>query len=122
MRDHDLAELRDLLVAERERARAQIASLTGAFDDIVGAADHTATDDEHDPEGPTIALERSQTSALLASTRAHLADIDLALTRVDTGGYGVCEGCGEPIPRDRLLVRPASRMCVACAGRAQRRR
>ncbi|MGK9220199.1 MULTISPECIES: TraR/DksA family transcriptional regulator [unclassified Microbacterium] len=118
----DLAELRELLVAESRRARAQIASLTGAFDDIVGAADHTATDDEHDPEGSTIALERSQTSALLVSTRAHLADVDLALTRIDEGAYGVCESCGQPIARERLLARPASRTCVACAARAQRRR
>ena len=42
-------------------------------------------------------------------------DVDDALTRLDAGGYGICERCGRPIPAERLAVRPSARTCVACA-------
>ncbi|RYJ06989.1 MAG: molecular chaperone DnaK, partial [Actinomycetales bacterium] len=45
-----------------------IVSLTGSFTTIVETSRLTATDDEHDPEGSTIAFERSQTTALLESS------------------------------------------------------
>ena len=62
----------------------------------------TSTDDEHDPEGQTTAVDRSRTEALLASAEQRLED----------GSYGICEVCGRPIPRARLEVRPTARTCV----------
>jgi hypothetical protein len=50
--------------AELGRAEEQTASLALQFDDIVAAAEVSNTDDEHDPEGTTIAFERAQVSAL----------------------------------------------------------
>ena len=115
MASTDLTELRDLLTADRERTRALIAALTGNFSSIVEAARLTATDDEHDPEGATIAFERSQTSALLLASTTHLADVDLALERITDGTYGECERCAQSISPDRLLARPAARTCITCA-------
>ena len=74
-------------------------------------------DDEHDPEGATIAFERAQLTAVLAATRRHLADLDAALLRFDAGAYGICESCGSPIPAERLAARPSARTCVDCAAR-----
>lgn len=113
-----LAELRALLVADRERSAQRLAALTGDFSAIVEAADLTATDDEHDPEGSTIAFERSQTGALIAATTTHQAEVEAALTKLDEGTYGGCELCGQPIDIDRLLARPAARACIACARQA----
>lgn len=107
--------LHDLLVADRERTRDLIASLHRSFTSIVDGMQDTATDDEHDPEGATIAFERSQTSALLESAQDHLNDVDRALERIAEGTYGDCERCHEPIAYERLLVRPAARTCITCA-------
>ena len=64
-----------------------------------GRADYvTATDDEHDPEGSTIAYERSQLGALIQQAERHLLDIRDALERLGSGRYGVCERCGAAIP------------------------
>nr|WP_231134935.1 TraR/DksA C4-type zinc finger protein [Motilibacter deserti] len=39
---------------------------------------------------------------------------------MEGGTYGRCEVCGEPIPAERLEVRPSARTCVRCAdGRAR---
>lgn len=110
-------ELHRLLAADRERTQDTITSLTQNVTSMVEATRATATDDEHDPEGSTIAFERSQLSSMLASAQQHLAELDLALTRVDEGGYGQCERCGQPIPHERLLARPTARTCVPCAAR-----
>ena len=38
-----------------------------------------------------------------------------ALTRLDAGVYGTCEGCGSPIPLDELLASPHAHRCGTCA-------
>lgn len=109
------AELRATLLERRAEATERLASLTGHFQDIVDAAANSNVDDEHDPEGTTIAFERSQVDALAQSARHELDEISLALVRLDGGDLGTCEACGRPIPIERLRVRPSARTCVGCA-------
>jgi len=113
MKDAD--RLRDRLAQERRDTLRRMASLTDDFAAVVAASLDTNADDEHDPEGATIAFERSQVDAVLRQTRRHLAEIEAALARVDAGSYGVCEVCGRPIAEGRLEARPTARTCIACA-------
>jgi RNA polymerase-binding transcription factor DksA len=110
-----ITEVQGLLIADRERTADLISSLSGNIASMVDASRLTASDDEHDPEGSTIAFERSQASTLLAAARDHLADVDAALARIAAGTYGSCERCGRPVARDRLLARPTARTCISCA-------
>lgn len=112
--------IRDRLAADREGTRAQIEALNRDFEGIVEANALVAVDDEHDPEGSSTAFERAHVAALLARARDHMADLDRALARLERGDYGQCETCGEPIPVERLEVRPAARTCVRCAESRQR--
>lgn len=105
------------LAAERERVAQRLARLRGDFSGIVDASRDSNLDDEHDPEGATIAFERSQVDALVRQATAHLAEIDAALGRLAEGRYGVCVGCGRPIPAARLEARPSADRCVECAAR-----
>lgn len=106
---------RERLAAERRRTADRLERLRHDHADFVAASLDSNADDEHDPEGSTIAYERAQLTAVLAAARRHLADVDDALARLDAGGYGVCERCGGPIPAERLGVRPFARTCVGCA-------
>ena len=101
-------------LAEAERS---VAGLERSHAEIVAAARDANADDEHDPEGATIAFEREQLSALLAHARRRVDDLRSALERSTSGAYGRCEGCGEPIGAARLEARPAARTCIACASR-----
>lgn len=104
------------LLAERERLVRQVESLTRTFDQVVESSELDMTaDDEHDPDGSTIAFERQQVVALLASARAQLAAVDGALARLDAGTYGTCETCGVPIGDERLEALPNATSCIACA-------
>ncbi len=91
------------------------ASLVSSFDGIVEATSDVATDDEHDPEGHTIAWERQQIAALLDETRITLADIESAEQRLDDGRYGTCTTCGLEIAVERLDALPATPTCFNCA-------
>jgi RNA polymerase-binding transcription factor DksA len=100
---------------EREAVGAQIAALERDLADVVASSQLVATDDEHDPEGSTIAFERARVDALLKQARKTLGEIDRAQQRLTTGEYGVCERCGRRIPEERLEARPTAATCVGCA-------
>ena len=104
-----------LLERERDEVTRRLAALTEDYEGVVAASRDTNADDEHDPEGATIAFERAQVDAMVREARHHLAEIDAALVRVADGSYGICEVCGQPIPSGRLEARPTSRTCVGCA-------
>lgn len=108
---------RALLLDEQQSTLRLMADLGADIDSLVSARQDSNNDDEHDPEGSTLAFERSQTDALLAQSTQRLADIAAALERLDVGTYGVCENCGEPIPAARLEARPYARTCISCASR-----
>ena len=103
------------LVAERERAEARLEHLRRDRDEIIATVQLDPPDDEHDPDGSTLAWEREQLAALIEAEERRLVAIDDALARLDDGTYGVCEACGEQIPDGRLEVRPFARRCVDCA-------
>ena len=107
--------MRGKLIDERDAADAQIAELTRNFDEIVAAVEDTNNDDEHDPEGTTIAFERAQVLALLNQAKADRTAVDDALAKIDDGGYGTCEVCEEPIGAARLAAIPSATKCITCA-------
>lgn len=114
-------DLRSRLAQERRLAEGQISAMTAQLEEIIASSQFVATDDEHDPDGSTVAFERSKVSAMLTHSRARLAEVEAALERLDTTSYGLCEGCERPIAVERLLARPVARLCVACATAQERR-
>ncbi len=110
-------DARAALAAAQERALARLASLEREFGGIVAAARDVGTDDEHDPEGATLAFERQHVAALAGAAREDLAEIQAALARLADGSYGTCQVCGARISAERLAARPAARTCVGCVRR-----
>lgn len=106
---------RDRLVDERQRLADQVGSLQREFDAIVESSELVSTDDEHDPDGSTVAFERQMVAGLLKEARHQLGEVDAALGRMDEDAYGRCIECGDPIPPERLEALPATTVCVRCA-------
>jgi RNA polymerase-binding transcription factor len=115
-----LTKLRARLVEDLEQTRDLISQLMVDLEEMRSSRQDVATDDEHDPEGPTLAFERSQATAVLNDARAHFNGIQDALLRVDGDDFGVCENCHQQIPFGRLEARPYALYCVSCAERAER--
>lgn len=108
------------LRARRAATVSRIAVITGEFEAVVSACADSNGDDEHDPEGSTIAFERAQVAAVLAQARIQLEDVDRAIARLADGTYLRCEQCGAPIGSKRLAARPTARTCIRCAAAGSR--
>lgn len=61
-------------------------------------------------QGQAMALETNR------RREAEIKRIDAALERLDSGDYGYCLSCDEPIAPKRLEFDPATPTCVDCAG------
>ena len=65
-------------------------------------------------------IEHQELARLTATRLAERAKrLQIALTRVADGEYGVCAECGTSIPRKRLLAVPDAATCVACQERLE---
>jgi DnaK suppressor protein len=103
------ATYREQLSAERERVREQLRHL-GHDGDRAGF-------DENFADSGQVTAERGEVEALVASLLDALEDVDRALGKLDTNGYGLCESCGDAIAEARLQAMPTARMCIACASK-----
>ncbi len=102
------------LAARRAETVELVAALSRRLDGIIASAAYSTNDDEHDPEGVTVAFERAQVAGLLTQTRDELAALDDAARRLDEGTYGACTRCGAPIGAGRLEALPATTTCITC--------
>jgi DnaK suppressor protein len=105
------------LAARRRETLDLIESLDRRLAGILESSVHTTNDDEHDPEGATVAFERAQAAGLLEQARAELRALDAAEERLAAGTYGTCTRCGRPIAPERLDALPAATSCIRCADR-----
>lgn len=103
-----LNQFRKRLQRERERILAQ-------------PQDETAVSEVgRNPDRADLAAsygERERILALTAMEQRHLQQLQKALDRLDSGGYGICAGCGDEITYGRLEIMPHAVYCVACQRR-----
>ena len=95
-----LSTARASLEEERTNLRRQLAELTGM------ELDHNFAD------ASSVAAEQGEVRVLAENLRALLSEVDLAISKLDDGNYGVCETCGAEIAQPRLEAMPATRWCV----------
>ncbi|MFC8849389.1 MULTISPECIES: TraR/DksA family transcriptional regulator [unclassified Micromonospora] len=103
----------DELSAEYEQAVLQSQVLR-----LVEVGD-TAGDDQADSGTKT--AERDTAQSLLRTILDRRAQFERALSRLDEGTYGFCEGCTVPIPVERLEIFPSATACVTCKQNRERR-
>ena len=103
--------LRERLETERGEVRRQLDDL-GARPDAEGIEDPEL--DEGFADAGQAAAERANLLTLVRSLRDTLHDVEQALARMDSGTYGLCERCGQPIGDERLEALPAARLCMTC--------
>ena len=103
------------LVRERAEAQRRLAVLERDLAAVMQASEGSNADDEHDPEGATIAFEREQLSALVRRARRRVQELESAVGRLDDGTYARCRSCGGTIAEARLEALPATQTCRQCA-------
>jgi DnaK suppressor protein len=68
-----------------------------------------------DPTDQAVAeLDNNFVLRLRGREQKLLKKIDEAISRIDSGVFGVCESCGEQISLKRLEARPVTTLCIEC--------
>lgn len=58
---------------------------------------------------------KSVAEAALHKAKEKLKKLEYVQTQIGTEGFGKCKQCGQDIPIGRIIIRPESLYCVACA-------
>lgn len=111
----------------RVSLRARYDELTAEYEETVTQSQvlrlvevgDRAGDDQADSGTKT--AERDTAQSLLRTILDRRAQYEHALARLADGTYGFCEGCGEPIPVERLEIFPSATTCVTCKQTRERR-
>jgi DnaK suppressor protein len=111
----DLAAIRRELEAHRDNTRERVAALAERPE--LGAAQGFG---KRIGDGTTEAISRLTDIGVGRSLETGLARTERALAKLDEGTYGICDGCGEPIPLARLQAMPDGVLCVNCAATERR--
>jgi RNA polymerase-binding protein DksA len=115
----ELGEVRDELHAERERLRSELNLAETELAGLMRDAGDGAGNDQADVGSTT--FERDHEMSLANNARMLLAQTEHALERIEDGSYGVCESCGQPIGKMRLMAFPRATLCLSCKQRQERR-
>lgn len=59
-------------------------------------------------------LEQNMKMRLRSRETLFLKKINESLFKIQSGSFGVCEGCEEDIELSRLEVRPTATLCISC--------
>lgn len=54
-------------------------------------------------------------NALESEAKVEIQHLSNAITRMESGSYGICQSCGDEIAKQRLEVQPAATHCIKCA-------
>jgi DnaK suppressor protein len=111
----DQLDLQERLARQRDHAREHAAHLRRDLLAVFAASDTANLDDEHDPEGATVAYERQFLIDRLAAIDTTLDEIAEAESRLDNGTYGRCATCDGAITSERLRALPTTTCCIECA-------
>ncbi|MFA5786593.1 MAG: TraR/DksA C4-type zinc finger protein [Actinomycetota bacterium] len=105
----------------RERLEEERKSLRKQLEEIGADPDEPSVDrldiEAGFADAGQSSAERANALALIERVRGALAEVDTALGKFDLGAFGVCEGCGQAIPGERLEAIPSARLCVGCKNR-----
>lgn len=103
-------DARDVLLSQREGLEAGAAAPPRpAAEGEPDAADHAAA-----------VSERELLYSLRFRVVSHRREIEAALVRLETGAYGRCVDCGEPIEPRRLRAVPWAARCLGCQSAAEK--
>ena len=97
------------------RLRGFLAVLTGDIDKLEQEAlGETAVPQDASTDGGTDSYFQEFSLQLLERDESTVREVLLALERIKSGSFGMCESCSSPILKERLKLVPHARNCIEC--------
>jgi RNA polymerase-binding transcription factor DksA len=105
MIDPLLDDPRAVLIAERDRLRAEVADAIVAPGPMTYGSQAAAA---------TQVFEQQRGLALRDRNGRHLEEVEAAIGRLDDASYGRCVRCAGPVADERLAALPWAAHCIEC--------
>ena len=115
----ELKAVRAELEADVARLLHEISVAESELAGLMRDAGDGSGDDQADAGTKT--FEREQEISLANNARVMFEQSEHALQRIDDRSYGICESCGNPIGKNRLLAFPRATLCMPCKSKQERR-
>jgi RNA polymerase-binding protein DksA len=115
----ELKAVRAELEADIARLLHEISVAESELAGLMRDAGDGSGDDQADAGTKT--FEREQEISLANNARVMFEQSQHALQRIDDRSYGICESCGNPIGKNRLLAFPRATLCIPCKSKQERR-
>jgi DnaK suppressor protein len=107
MTDEKLEEFETRLTVERKAITERLSNQEEEEKSLFRESDHDLVEQVSDPTLEV--LEK------LTGSEVNLVDkIDLALSKIASGSYGICTSCKGEIPFKRLEAKPSVSLCREC--------
>jgi len=108
MHESDLKYFKNLL---QERKRQIRKNIEDACIEMEGLNESEANDElDH----ASISTDRMIEQAITGQQSKELGEIEVAMSKIANGSYGICEMCEEDISIQRLKVKPHAKYCIVC--------
>jgi DnaK suppressor protein len=112
--------------AIRRGLRRRLAELSSEHEQSLEMVSQLRGDVRDEPVGDEVdmvskASDLDREASIITGLKGRIRDVKHALERLDDGGYGRCEDCGDGIPTERLVVFPTATSCVSCKSARERR-
>jgi len=108
----EVAEFKELLSQKRKSLLEQAKDTLESQDPEVRVPD--------DVDQASVEYDKSFEYRLRDREKYLLRKIEKALQRIEDGEYDLCESCGNPIGKKRLLARPETTYCIICKEEQER--
>ncbi|HLB12746.1 MAG TPA: TraR/DksA C4-type zinc finger protein [Dehalococcoidia bacterium] len=117
----DIETLKAKLEEERQRLAMELGQQSRLQDYGEGMGSEGAGYGTHMAEHSTDTYEKEQRLSLENNLRTNLGEVERALHRIETGAFGLCESCRQPIEEERLEALPYACCCLFCTERHEAR-
>src|SRR5947209_20397466 len=113
--EKELEEFRARLTEERAELEKQLATIEeSSFATPQSEVSGEVSFDEEYADAGSFTFEREKELSIGNNIRDLLDKVNHAINAIDRGTYGICENCGNPIAKARLLALPYSTLCLNC--------
>jgi RNA polymerase-binding protein DksA len=111
----EIAGIRATLVEQRNVFTREFSDLEeGSFNVSQSEISGEVSFDEEYADAGSFTFEREKELSIGNNIRDLLDKVNHAINAIDKGTYGICENCGNPIAKARLLALPYSTLCLNC--------